>query len=152
MTAVDWNLIENALKPIAEAKGVYLVGRGDRRERGRRIIQLYVDTDEGISIAQCAELSRELGGVLDGMNAVNEPYDLEVSSPGIDKPLTLLRQYRKNVGRKFKVAYRQGDDRKTLSGTLATLEEDRLTFVDARGASTTLEFSNIIESLEELPW
>ncbi len=152
MAAIDWNLIENALRPIADAKGAFLVGRGDRRERGRRIIQLFVDTDEGISIAQCAELSRELGSALDGMNAVNEPYDLEVSSPGIDKPLSMLRQYKKNVGRKFRVIYRQGEERKTLNGTLASLEGDRLTFVDASGTPTTFDFANIIESKEELPW
>ena len=152
MAAIDWNLVENALKPIAEARGVFLVGRSERRERGRRIIQLYVDTDEGISISQCADVSRELGAKLDGLNALSEPYELEVSSPGIDRPLTKLRQYKKNVGRKFKVTYRHDDEQKTMNGTLAALIDDRLTFVGEKGESTTIEFSKIIESIEELPW
>jgi ribosome maturation factor RimP len=152
VAAIDWNMVENALKPIANAKGAFLVGRAERRERGRRIIQLYVDTDEGISIGQCADLSRELGATLDGMNVLNEPYDLEVSSPGIDKPLTMLRQYKKNIGRTFTVKYRQDAEQKTLKGTLSALIDDRLTFVGENGEPTTIEFSKIIESTEELPW
>jgi len=152
MAPIDWKMVEDALKPIAEAKGAFLVGRAERRERGRRIIQLFVDTDDGISISQCAELSRELGARLDGLNAVNEPYELEVSSPGIDKPLTMLRQYRKNVGRTFTVKYWQESERKTLKGTLSAVADDRLTFVGENGEPTTLEFSKIIESIEELPW
>jgi len=149
---MDWNLVENALKSVAEAKGVFLVGRAERKERGRRIIQLFVDTDTGISIGECAEVSRELGTKLDELNVVNEPYELEVSSPGIDRPLTMLRQYRKNIGRKFAVTYRQGPEEKKLKGTLSALAEDRLTFVGEDGGATIVEFSNIIESIEELPW
>ncbi len=152
MAAIDWKLIEDALRPVAEARGAFLVGRTERRERGRRIIQLYVDTDEGISISQCADLSREFGGILDAMNPVNEPYELEVSSPGIDKPLTLLRQYKKNIGRKFRVKYRAADEQKAIKGILTSVADDRLTFADEKGQATTIEFTNIIESIEELPW
>jgi ribosome maturation factor RimP len=152
MAAIDWNIVEEALKPVVEARGAFLVGRAERRERGRRIIQLFVDTDEGISVGQCADLSRELGAKLDGLNAVNEPYELEVSSPGIDRPLTLLRQYRKNVGRTFAVKYWQDAERRTLKGTLSAVADDRLTFVGENGEPTTIEFSKIIESIEELPW
>ncbi len=152
MAGIDWKRVEELLQPIANARGAFLVGHSERRERGRRILQLLVDTDEGITIAQCAEVSRDLAARLDEFNVVAEPYELEVSSPGIDKPLRILRQYKKNVGRKFVVHYWEGAERRSTTGTLAELKEDRLTFVNEKGESTTLEFSNIIESIEELPW
>ncbi len=152
MAGIDWKRVEELLEPIASASGAFLVGHSERRERGRRILQLLVDTDEGITIAQCAEVSRELAARLDEFNVVSEPYELELSSPGIDKPLKILRQYKKNVGRKFVVHYWEGAERRSTTGTLAELKEDRLTFVNEKGESTTLEFSNIIESIEELPW
>jgi ribosome maturation factor RimP len=64
----------------------------------------------------------------------------------------MLRQYKKNVGRTFTVKYRQDAEQKTLKGTLSALADDRLTFVGENGEPTTIEFSDIIESTEELPW
>ncbi len=152
MATIDWKRVQEVLDPIIARNGAFSLGHSERRERGRRILQIFVDTDSGITIGQCADLSRELAARLDELNVLDEPYELEVSSPGIDKPLTMFRQYKKNVGRTFKVTYWQDVERKTLLGTLTGLGEDRLTFTDTKGNTTTLEFSKIIESIEELPW
>jgi ribosome maturation factor RimP len=124
----------------------------EQRERGRRIIQAFIDTDDGITIAKCAEINRELGAELEALNAFTEPYELEISSPGIDKPLRLLRQYKKNLGRRFKVQYLQDNEHASFSGTLAAIEGERLTFTTKERNTISLEFSKIIESIEELPW
>ena len=108
--------------------------------------------DLGIKVGECSEISRELGKVLDEAGFFERPYHLEVSSPGIDKPLRLLRQYHKNVGRRFKVAYRLEGKPATLIGKLESILDDRLTFSPENGEPLTLEFSQIIESKEELPW
>ncbi len=152
MAAIDWKKVEELLDPIIAVRGVFLVGHADRKERGRKVLQMLVDTDQGITIAQCAEVSRELAAKLDEFDAIGEPYELEVSSPGIDRPIVVLRQYRKNIGRKFTVQYWEGTERRTLRGTLTALEGDHLTFASEEGTSTTLEFPKIIESLEILPW
>ncbi|UYN86979.1 MAG: ribosome maturation factor RimP [Cyclobacteriaceae bacterium] len=62
-----------------------------------------VDGDNGVTIDDCAELSRALSAALDEENLFNDPYMLEVSTPGLDHPLKLTRQYQKNVGRTVKV-------------------------------------------------
>lgn len=149
---IDWQKIEEIVRSVADRHNAFFVDLAERRERGRRLFQVFVDTDDGITIAQCAEISREVGDELDAQNAINEPYELEVSSPGIDKPLKLLRQYRKNVGRKYRVDYRQENERKTLIGTLAAIEGEKLTFTNEKKEPVSLEFSRIIESIEELPW
>lgn len=152
MSQQELSKVQEVLESIAGARNAYCIGLGERRERGRRIIQVFVETDEGITIAQCGEISRELGARLDALNLLNEPYELEVSSPGVEKPLKLLRQYKKNVGRKFKIYYCEGIERKTLTGTLSGVEGEQLTFATGKGEAVTLEFSKIIESIEELPW
>ncbi len=152
MASIEWPILEKIVQSGVNGRDAFLVGTAERRERGRRIIQVFVDTDDGITIAQCAEISRELGAELDAQNVVNEPYELEVSSPGIEKPLKLLRQYKKNVGRKYRVQYWQENERRTFSGTLAAIEGEKLTFTAEEQSAITLEFSNIIESIEELPW
>ena len=65
---------------------------------GRKLMIL-VDGDSGIGIADCAAISRHVGFHLEEENTIEEAYNLEVSSPGIDSPLTLQRQYIKNIGR-----------------------------------------------------
>ena len=152
MASIEWPILEKIVQTGVNGRNAFLVGMAERREGGRRIIQVFVDTDDGITIAQCAEINREVGAELDAQSVFNEPYELEVSSPGIERPLKLLRQYKKNIGRKYKVRYLQGKESRTFSGTLAAIEGEKLTFTAEKQNVITLEFSDIIESLEELPW
>src|ERR1700744_6674434 len=62
---------------------------------------ILVDGDSGIGIAECAQISRYVGFRLEEENAIETAYNLEVSSPGVDTPLTQLRQYTKNIGREL---------------------------------------------------
>ncbi len=149
---VDRQKIEEIAKSVADAHQAFFIGLADRRERGRRIFQIFVDTDSGITITQCADISRDLGAEFERQSVVNEPYELAVSSPGLDRPLTLLRQYKKNIGRRFSVSYWHEDERRNLSGVLTSVEGQQVTFTDAAEKSVTLDFSKIIESMEELPW
>jgi len=148
----EWSKLEKIAQSVAESRNAFVVAISERRERSRRIIQVLVDTDEGITIARCSEISRQLGSELDTQNIINVPYELEVSSPGIEKPLKFLRQYKKNIGRKYKVQYVQDNERRNLRGALAGIEGEKLTFTTEDHGTMTLEFSQIIESIEELPW
>lgn len=152
MASEEWSKLEKIAQSVAESRNAFVVAISERRERSRRIIQVLVDTDEGITIARCSEISRQLGSELDTQNIINVPYELEVSSPGIEKPLKFLRQYKKNIGRKYKVQYVQDNERRNLRGALAGIEGEKLTFTTEDHGTMTLEFSQIIESIEELPW
>ena len=66
-----------------------------------------LDGDKGINIDDCAEFSRELSAALDTSNLVEGAFVLEVSTPGLDQPLKIRRQYVKNVGRNVKVKFRK---------------------------------------------
>ena len=152
MASKEWSKLVEMLTSIASARNVFLVGMEEQKERGQRVIKAFVDTDEGITIVLCAEINREFGAALDAQNLINEPYELEISSPGIDRPLKLLRQYKKNLGRKFTVQYLRSDERVSFTGVLQAIEGEKLTFATDKQETQSLEFSKIIESIEELPW
>ena len=70
----------------------------------RRLLRIVVDSDHGVSLDDAADVSREVSAVLDSSNALGEvPYTLEVSSPGVDRPLTEPRHWRRAAGRLVKV-------------------------------------------------
>ncbi len=73
-------------------------------------ILILVDADQGMTIAACASLSRALSGELETNEQLDEAYTLEVSSPGLDYPLTEKRQYQKNIGRSLKVYLVSGEE------------------------------------------
>lgn len=71
--------------------------------RGKQKVLVFIDSDKGVRIDQCAKIARSLSHQLDEMNLFEDSYTLEVSSPGLDYPLTHMRQYQKNIGRMTKV-------------------------------------------------
>ncbi|HTD41655.1 MAG TPA: hypothetical protein VK671_13595 [Mucilaginibacter sp.] len=82
---------------------------------------ILVDGDKGIGIADCAAISRHVGFHLEEENVVDNAYNLEVSSPGIDAPLSLPRQYVKNVGRQLAIKMADGSKKE---GKLTGMTED----------------------------
>jgi len=83
-----------------------------------------VDGDHGVTIDDCTHISRELSKVLDDTNLIEDHYLLEVSTPGLDHPLKLKRQYKKNVGRSLKVHLK---DKSIIQGKLVAADEDKIT-------------------------
>lgn len=90
----------------------------------RNVLSIWVDTDAGIMIDECARISRRLNQYFEESSPFNFPFRLEVSSPGVGKPLRLLRQYHKNVGRKLKVVLENGE---VVKGKLEVVAEDQIT-------------------------
>lgn len=87
-------------------------------------IQVFIDSDTGLTIDQCARISRYLEQHLEEEQLVPENYNLEVSSPGVGQPLMMQRQYRKNVGRKVEVKLTEGEK---LKGKLEAADDEQIT-------------------------
>lgn len=144
--------IEGFVEPVLQRHEAFMVDLQVRNERGGKLIQVFIDTDQGITIEQCTDISRDLTREFDVQRLFEGNYHLEVSSPGIDRPLRLLRQYKKNIGRRFKVKYASNGEQKTITVTLVSVVDDQITFQLENGEMLTLSFGQIIESKEELPW
>lgn len=93
-------------------------------------LQVFIDSDEGINFATCRKISRYLEEHIDAQGWLGEKYVLEVSSPGVDRPLIMERQYPKNVGRKLEVKVKEED--KAHKGILKMVEPDHIVLEEER--------------------
>lgn len=84
-------------------KNLELVDIDYRAEGSGRVLRIYIDKTSGVTIDDCAELSRELGILLDINEIISHSYNLEVSSPGLDRELKKNTDYEKYMGRKLKL-------------------------------------------------
>lgn len=94
--------------------------------KGERRLEVYMDGDEGISLGKCQQISRYLESKLDENLWLGESYTLEVSSPGVKRPLKFLRQYNKHVGRKLEVKTKEGEK---FVGKLRELDTDKICLI-----------------------
>lgn len=115
--------IETFLEPLLEDGKYFIVDIQFKPVRGSQKVLILLDSDEGITIQECADISRQLGDALEAEEVVETAYTLEVSSPGLDQPLRLPRQFRKNVGRDLKVTSNSGE---ILTGTLVEAKEESI--------------------------
>ena len=138
--------------PLAEARNIFLVGITIGRGQKRKIVQIFVDTDSGISIGECSAFSRTLAEIIEERNLIEDPYELEVSSPGLERPLVLIRQYIKNIGRPMKIRYTDGDEVKNVAGKLEAVSEKNIVLLLGESDRITVEFEKIVEATVQLPW
>ena len=100
-------------------------------------IKVFLDGDNGITIEKCISYNRQLYKMLEGSGLFpNDDFSLEVSSPGLDEPLKMLRQYRKNVGRKVEVLQKDGI---RTDGVLKEVREDGILVEETRGKNKKKE-------------
>jgi len=115
---------------------------------GKTRLLILIDADQGITIDTCALVSRKVSEELETQDLIGEAYILEVSSPGLDYPLTTARQYQKNLGRELKVTLASGSD---LQGKLLEVALDSLKLLVKRkekGKKATEE--EVLVPLEEI--
>ena len=124
--------IEALLEPTVEALGFELWGLEYLSQGRHTILRLYIDAEEGVTVDNCAEVSRHVSSVLDVEDPISGEYTLEVSSPGVDRMLFHLDQYPTYVGEWIELRLRRPfEGRRKFKGTLKGIEgEDVVVQVD----------------------
>lgn len=113
----------------------------------RRVLRVAVDKDGGVTLDDVAEATREVNRVLDASDSMGEqPYTLEVTSRGVDRPLTLPRHWRRNAGRLVKVSLADGD---TVTGRIGDSDESQVT-LDVAGTSRTIAYAEVTKALVQI--
>ncbi|MEO1050215.1 MAG: ribosome maturation factor RimP [Bacteroidota bacterium] len=102
------------------------VSLSHQKTEGHRKVLVLLDGDQGVSIEDCAKLSRKIGARIEEENIFGSAYTLEVSSPGVDYPLKSQRQFAKNIGRSIRVRTKNGEDTK---GELLACDDQSVTLV-----------------------
>ncbi len=120
--------VQDLIEPHVVALGYECVEAAFVVEAGRRILRVLIDGPDGVPLDACAGVSRALGPVLDTSPDVQGRYVLEVSSPGINRPLTKPEHYVRFAGERVKIRLREKvDGGATISGVLVGMQDDVLT-------------------------
>lgn len=95
--------LQAVIAPVVESLGCELVGIEYGRQGNRGLLRVYIDKEDGIGVTDCQRVSHQLSGVLDVEDVIKEQYQLEVSSPGLDRPLYTLEHFARFAGHKVKL-------------------------------------------------
>jgi len=144
--------IEALLQPALTDMGLELVDLEYRREGRGWVLRLFIDKPGGVTLDDCADASREVGGLLDVEDLIPNAYQLEVSSPGINRPLKKEQDFERFAGHLVKVKTYQsldpdhrGYQRKTFVGELRGLVDGCVVVVqnDPRGGEVQLPLADV---------
>lgn len=144
--------IEELAQPILEDLGLELVDLEYQRESHGWVLRFYLDKEGGINLDECADASREIATLLDVEDLIDTAYQLEVSSPGLDRPLKKLRDFSRFAGKKAKIKTLQSCDpddrghrRKTFVGELQGVDGESILLMqtDKKGGQVAFRLEQI---------
>lgn len=138
-------------EPVLEGLGMELVDLVYTTEHGRRILRLFIDKPGGVTIDDCSDVSREFGTVLDVQDPIPQSYTLEVSSPGLDRPLVREKDFIRFTGKKARIRTREAiDGRKNFKATIDGVREGAVLVTDADGRKYVIALSSIDKARLEI--
>ena len=135
------------IEPLVHAMGLDLEEIEVSRAGRRSVVRVLVDVDGGVTLDQIADLTHEISARIDSEPAFGEQaFTLEVSSPGVDRPLTLPRHWRRNIGRLVSITDTEGTKRQ---GRITAADESGAS-VDFNGATETFTFDQVQKARIEI--
>lgn len=141
--APDVDLLAESL---TESEGMTLIDVECLREPKGWILRVFIDKPGGVTIDDCALISRQLGDILDAKTAFDEPYRLEVSSPGLDRPLRKPKHFAYFEGRPVVIkTNREVEGKRRFRGVLAGIFGDEVK-LDVAGRLVSVPYETIVEA------
>ena len=144
--------VKSLLAPVLDRESYELLEVEHHSEHGRMVLRLYIDTvppgtkDQSVSVEDCTFVSRLVGDILDVEDVIEGNYNLEVSSPGLFRPLTKPAHFDRAVGERVRVkTYEKVEGRRVFTGTLEKREASTLT-VAIDGHAYSLELENVAKA------
>jgi ribosome maturation factor RimP len=131
------DLIEEIISDFPELFLIELLISGTD---GNQRVLVLIDSESGLSIESCSMVSRKLSIKIEELELIEGKYNLEVSSPGIDRPLSKLRQYQKNIGRRLQIESLEG---KTFDGILKSIVDEKKIVVSLGDTDETMLLEEI---------
>ena len=118
--------------------GIELIDIVFRREGPALVLRIVADTEDGITVSECADLNNFLSEVLDREDVIQDRYMLEVSSPGLDRPIETDRDFKRSMGKELEfTTFEAIDGRKTHEGVLVGMDKDNVV-IERQGISTVV--------------
>lgn len=145
-------MIENPLKrveelaqPLVAQTDMFLIDV-EMKQQEMNVVWVYVDSEEGdVNLDECSKISRELSYQIESEDIFSNSYRLNVSSPGLGRPLSDKRQYAKNVGRTAKIKYKQDGEHEKLEAVLKDVTDQHVKVKVAGGKEISIPFEDLVE-------
>ncbi len=129
---------EELLRPVLDSLGLELYDVEYVKEAGNYYLRAYIDKEGGVTIDDCEAVSRAYSPKLDEKNFIDDAYTLEVSSPGLGRPLRRERDFEKSVGKEIEIhTYKAVDGNKIFFGTLTAYDRTTVTIREENGNERT---------------
>ena len=127
----------------AKKNNLFLVDIVFRGTPNNPVIEVFIDGEQNVNANKCATVSNEIKKIIDE-ESLYKSYRLDVSSPGVDRPLIYIKQFPKHINRNIEIQYKSAGDVKNLEGKLVSVEGDVLTFLDK--VEIKVKFKDIIKA------
>ena len=138
--------LTNLLQPLVEDLGYEFVGLEQSSNPKNPVVVIYIDTPDGIAVEDCEKVSREVAALLDVEDPISGNYNLEVSSPGLDRPLFTLEQYKCFIGHEAKITlFAPQEGRRKFRGEILGAEDGQIR-IDQDGTEVRLDVDGIAKA------
>ncbi|MCW8932081.1 MAG: ribosome maturation factor RimP [Gammaproteobacteria bacterium] len=143
--AIKTQQLETMLEPVVTSMGYEFVGLEFISQGRHSILRIYIDSETGVGVDDCADVSRQLSAVLDVEDPIASEYSLEISSPGLNRPLFKISQYEQFIGEevKFKTIRPQLENgQRKFKGIITAVENNNVVF-EIESESISVPFADI---------
>ncbi|HHJ37939.1 MAG: ribosome maturation factor RimP [Methylothermaceae bacteria B42] len=134
--------LKQLLEPVITGLGYELVGiEWTADPKQRRVLRIYIDIEDGVTVDDCELVSGQISALLDVEDPIPGNYVLEVSSPGLDRPLFTLAHFRRFIGEPVRIHLQQPlEGRKRFKGTIKAIHDNQVTLVSQEGETVDIPF------------
>lgn len=137
--------VRHLVEPVLTELGYELVELQLRNEQIGLVLRLILHKEGGIGLEDCSKTSRTIGHLLEVEDPIGKAYHLEVSSPGLDRPLTTVRDFTRNMGQKVEIKFRLGETTRKVIGFIADVDEIMVT-ITVDGAPEQIALTDIVKA------
>ena len=138
--------LNELLQPLVEDLGYEFIGIEYNPNPKHSVLRIYIDHENGVAIQDCETVSRETAALLDVKDPIRSHYNLEVSSPGLDRPLFTAAHYSEFTGSEVLInLYAPQDGRRKFSGPILSAGESSVN-IEQDGSEVTLQYDNIAKA------
>lgn len=136
-------ILNDRFKSVVNSMGYEFVGCEWQQQGRHAVLRVYIDSQSGITLTDCSRVSHQLSAMLDVEGLIERQYLLEVSSPGIDRPLFEIAHYQKQVGQRVKIRVKTPmENRRNWVGTLMRVDDEQIHLL-VSAVEIVIPFSNI---------
>ena len=144
--------IQALVEPILAEREMELVELACRPQGRQQVVRLLVDKVGGVTIQQCAAVNQRISNALEASNLIEGSYTVEVSSPGLDRPLTTKRDFERALGEDLQVGVADAEGRmREVSGMLLAVQHEALVLKTPQG-NVTVPFAHVRNAKKAIRW